>query len=71
MTKKKKEFTHPAFMIDDDPLGGVRVIDGRVQVTTTVPTSPGIGLGPNKVESGVASHGEAEVTSVGALKVME
>jgi hypothetical protein len=67
----KKGFHVEGDKIEDDPLdNGVRVINGRVQCVVTVPDSPRIDHGPNKIENGI-EPGEAEVTSAGALKVVQ
>ncbi len=68
----KKGVHNEGDVIEDDVLGGVRVINGRVQATTTTPTDPqGPANQPIVIENGVPSHGEAEVTNTGALKVVQ
>lgn len=67
----KKEFHTNGAIWGHDPLNGIKVINGRVQCVATVPASPRIGPGPIKIKGGVASHGEVEVTSTGALKVVQ
>jgi hypothetical protein len=67
----KKEFHTRGAVWENDPLNGIKVINGRVQCVATVPASPRIGPGPIKIKGGVASHGEVVVTSAGALRVVQ
>ena len=67
----KKEIHTRGAIWENDPLNGIKVVNGRVQCVATVPTTARIGPGPLKIQGGVASHGEAVVTSAGALRVVQ
>ncbi len=67
----RKEFHTNGAIWENDPLNGIKVVNGRVQCVATVPASPRIGPGPIKIKGGVASHGEVVVLPTGALRVVQ
>lgn len=66
----KKGFHRNSDRIQDDLLGGIRVINGRVQCVAVISGAPRIGVGPNRIKSGIASKREVLVLN-GALQVVQ